>query len=197
MLKFLYGAMNSGKSLNLLIKAHNFDENGIPILVLKPSIDTREEGEIIKSRIGVERKCKLIDKKDNLFNIAIKNRYVKWILVDECQFLTPLQVDQLSKVTDTLKINVVCYGLRTDFKSRLFPASKRLFEIADTIEEMKSYCECGNKATINARFDAEGKMLTDGEQVEIGGNETYRSICRECFFKYLNKETEKNEEIDN
>lgn len=187
-LKYFFGSMSSGKSLQLLVKTHNFDEKNIPILVLKPSVDTREETSVIRSRLGVERQCVLIDKKVNLFNLAIKFRYVKWILIDECQFLTPMQVDQLSRVVDTIGINVLCYGLKTDFKSRLFPGSRRLFEIADTIEEIKSYCECGNKAIINARFDSNGKMITDGDQVLIGGDETYRAICRECFFNNLNKE---------
>lgn len=187
-LEFYFGSMSSGKSLQLLVKAHNFDEKNIPILVLKPSIDTREGSNIIRSRVGLERKCTLIDKKDNLFNIGVKNRFCKWILVDEAQFLTPLQVDQLSRVVDTIGINVICYGLRTDFKSKLFPGSRRLFEIADTIGELKSYCDCGNKAIINARFDANGKMITDGEQIQIGGDETYKPICRECFFNNINKE---------
>lgn len=187
-LKFIHGTMNSGKSLQLLIKAHDFDENNIPILVLKPNIDTRDGENIIHSRLGIERKCQGIDKKDNLFNICIKNKYCKFVLIDEAQFLTPIQVDQLAKAVDTIGMNVICYGLRTDFKSKLFPASKRLFEIADTIEEIKTYCKCGNKAIINARFDDKGNMITDGEQVMIGGEESYRAICRECFFNYLNKQ---------
>ena len=192
-LVFNYGSMSSGKSLNLLIKAHNLDEKGIPILVIKPSIDTREDKAVVKSRIGVERPCILVDKKTNLFNLAIKNRFCKIVLVDECQFLTPQQVDQLAKVVDTIGMNVICYGLRTDFKSRLFAGSKRLFEIADTIEELKSYCDCGKKAIINARFDAHGNMVIDGEQIVIGGDEQYRSICRECFFNNLNKINMNNE----
>ena len=186
-LVFYYGSMNSGKSLNLLIKAHDLDEKKIPILVIKPSIDTRENKPIVRSRIGIERSCMLVDKKTNLFNLAIKNRFCKLILVDECQFLTPIQVDQLARVVDTIGINVICYGLRTDFKSKLFAGSKRLFELADTIEEMKSYCDCGKKAIINARFDENGNMLIDGDQIVIGGNDIYHTICRECFFNNLNK----------
>jgi len=192
-LVFNYGSMSSGKSLNLLIKAHNLDEKGIPILVIKPSIDTREEAAVVRSRIGIERPCILVDKKMNLFNLAIKNRFCRIILVDECQFLTPQQVDQLAKVVDTIGINVICYGLRTDFKSRLFAGSKRLFEIADSIEELKSYCDCGKKAIINARFDSSGNMIVDGEQIVIGGDDTYRAICRECFFNNLNKLSINNE----
>lgn len=181
-LKYIFGSMSSGKSLHLLVKAHNFDAKNIPILVIKPY------SERIHSRIGVERKCTSITNKDNLFNLAIKHRFCKWILVDECQFLTQLQVEQLARVVDTIGINVVCYGLRTDFKSRLFAGSKRLFELADSIEEIKSYCDCGNRAIINARFDANGKMVTEGEQLLLGGDETYRAICRECFFNNITKE---------
>lgn len=183
--------MASGKSLQLLVKAHNFDEKKIPILVLKPAIDTREGEAIIKSRLGVQRKCLLVNKEDNLFKLAVKHRYCKWILIDECQFLTPLQVEQLARAVDTIGMNVVCYGLRTDFLSKAFPGSLRLFELADTIEEIKSYCDCGNKAIINARFDKDGNMLTSGEQIQIGGDEAYKAICRECFFNnfYRDKET--------
>ena len=184
---FYHGSMASGKSLQLLVKAHNFDTKNIPILVIKPSIDTREEEAIVKSRIGVSRKCLLIDKNENLFNLAIKHKMCKWILVDESQFLTPQQVEQLAKAVDTIGINVICYGLRTDFLSHVFPGSLRLFELADTIEEIKSYCECGNKAIINARFDAKGNMITQGEQIQIGGDETYKAICRDCFFTNMSK----------
>lgn len=188
-LKYVFGSMSSGKSLSLLVKAHNFDAKNIPILVIKPYSD------LIHSRIGVERKCLAITNKDNLFNIGIKHRYCKWILVDECQFLTPLQVEQLAKVVDTIGINVVCYGLRTDFKSRLFAGAKRLFELADSIEEIKSYCDCGNRAIINARFDTDGKMVTEGEQLLLGGDEKYKAICRECFFNNISKvETVSNNE---
>ena len=183
--------MASGKSLQLLVKAHNFEEKKIPFLVLKPSIDTREKDAVVKSRIGLSRPCMLIDENTNLLQLAIHNRYCKWILIDECQFLTPKQVEQLAKAVDTIGINVICYGLRTDFKSRAFPGSLRLFELADTMEEMKSYCDCGNKAIINARFDKNGIMLTDGEQVQIGGDETYKAICRECYFNNLYKQENK------
>ena len=187
-LYFYHGSMASGKSLQLLVKAHNFEEKKIPFLVLKPSIDTREKDAVVASRIGLSRPCMLIDEKTNLLQLAIHNRYCKWILIDECQFLTPKQVEQLAKAVDTIGINVICYGLRTDFKSKAFPGSLRLFELADTIEEMKSYCDCGNKAIINARFDANGNMLTSGEQVQIGGDETYKAICRECYFNNLYKQ---------
>ena len=189
-LKFFYGSMASAKSLRLLTTAYNFEENGIQIMVLKPSLDTRDGEGIIKSRAGLERKCIMIDNDVNLYKAikAYKNvlasqfEELKWVLIDECQFLTEEQVDQLSDVVDFLDINVMCFGLRTDFQSHLFPGSKRLFELADDIEEIKSSCSCGEKKTsINARFDENGEIITEGKQVEIGGNDKYQAICRRCW----------------
>ena len=187
---YIYGSMASAKSLRLLTTAYNLEENGIQIMVLKPSLDTRDGEGIIKSRAGLERKCIMVDKDVNLYKAikAYKNvlasqlEELKWVLIDECQFLTEEQVDQLSDVVDFLDINVMCFGLRTDFQSHLFEGSKRLFELADDIEEIKSSCSCGEKKTsINARFDENGEIITEGGQVEIGGNDKYRAICRRCW----------------
>ena len=132
----------------------------------------------------------MIDKEINLYKAikAYKNvlasqlETLKWVIIDECQFLTEEQVDQLSDVVDFLDVNVMCFGLRTDFQSHLFPSSKRLFELADDIEEIKSTCECGERKTsINARFDEDGEIVTEGSQVEIGGNDKYKAICRKCW----------------
>lgn len=189
-LRFSYGCMNSAKSMLLLTTAHNLEENGLEIMVLKPSADTRDGEGIIRSRVGIERKCTTVDENVNIYK-AIKeyrnflaSQFVelKWVLVDECQFLTEEQVDQLSDVVDFLDINVMCYGLRTDFQSKLFPASKRLFELADELEEIKSTCACGDKKTsINARFDSDGNIITEGDQVVIGGNDMYKPLCRRCW----------------
>jgi thymidine kinase len=189
-LKFYYGSMSSGKSLNLLSTAFNLEENGIQIMVLKPSLDTRDGEGVIRSRAGLERKCIMIDEDVNLYKaikayrnvLASQLETLKWVIVDEAQFLTEEQVDQLSDVVDFLDINVMCFGLRTDFQSHLFPGSKRLFEIADDLEEIKSSCECGEKkSSINARFDENGEIITEGSQVEIGGNDKYKAICRKCW----------------
>ena len=189
-LYFYHGPMGSSKSARLLTTAYDFEEKGIQIMVLKPSLDTRDGEGIIRSRAGLERKCIMIDKDVNLYKAIKAYRNVldaqleslKWVIIDECQFLTEEQVDQLSDVVDFLDISVMCFGLRTDFQSRLFPGSKRLFEIADDIEEIKSTCECGeNKTSINARFDENGEIIIEGSQVEIGGNERYRAICRRCW----------------
>lgn len=192
---FNFGPMNSRKSLDLLATAYNFEEKDIPFLALKSSLDTRDEG-VIKSRAGVERKCTLVTPEINIYEVVKQynnilivqgDKPLKWILVDECQFLTEDQVDQLSDIVDYLDITVMCYGLRTDFKSHLFPASKRLFEIADTIEEIKSSCECGKKAMINARFDSEGNILTEGSQILVGGDDIYKPLCRKCWKDKIRK----------
>lgn len=189
-LRFIYGAMGSSKSLRLLASAHDFDEKNIPILVFKPSIDTRDGEGLVKTRAGLERKCINIDSDVNIFKVVNEYNHIKmaklegelkWILVDECQFLTEEQIDQLSEVVDTLGIEVICYGLRTDFKSKLFPSSKRLFELADEVDEVKSLCDCGKRASINARFDSEGNIITEGNQVMVGGDDLYKPICRKCW----------------
>lgn len=202
-LRFVYGCMNSGKSLNLLSTAYNLEENNIQIMVLKPSLDTRDGEGVIHSRAGIERKCLMIDSNINLYEVvkAYKNvlasqlEVLRWVIVDEAQFLTAQQVDQLSDVADFLDVEVMCFGLRTDFQSNLFEGSRRLFEIADDIEEIKASCECGEKKTsINARFDENGEIITEGSQVEIGGNEKYKAICRKCWKdKVRDKLDKKNE----
>lgn len=180
-LVFKYGTMSAGKSLHLLSTAHNFKENNISYQLLKPSIDSRTIG-TIRSRIGVEEKCTSIQSTQDIWDVV--DLKVKWILVDEAQFLTTQQINQLSYVVDKYNINIICYGLRTDYLTNLFEGSKRLFEIADRIEELTAYCQCGNKASVNAKLNENGDIKTndDGNQIEIGGNERYKSICRKCFF---------------
>ena len=191
-LYFIHAPMNGGKSAHLLMKAHSFLENDTPILCLKPSIDNRENCEKINSRIGLSIECLTIDIDDNIYLII--NDYClnmegmgqpipKWILCDESQFFTEEHINQLAKIVDILDINVMCYGLRNDFTGHLFEGSKRLFELADNIEEIKLSCKCGKKAIINARIDEYGSVVREGEQILIGGNESYKSMCRQCFFK--------------
>ena len=193
-LYFHYGVMGSSKSLRLLATAHDFDEKNIPIIVLKPSADTRDGENMVKSRAGLERECISIEPTINIYMVvnefnhirmATDEEMIKWILVDECQFLTEEQVDQLSDIVDFLGVNVMCYGLRTDFKSKLFPASKRLFELADEIEEIKTSCTCGDKASINARFSPEGRIITEGSQILVGGDDLYHAICRKDWKKLI------------
>lgn len=197
-LYFIYAPMGSGKSTMLLTKAHSFEERKIPFICLKPSIDDRDGIGTIKSRIGIQRECVSIDNDDDIFQIL--NNYInlcnlqlmpipQWVLIDESQFLTKIQVEQVARIVDEHNINVVCYGLRTDFTSNLFEGSKRLMELADTIEEMKTTCSCGKKAIINARFH-NGELLINGNQILIGGDELYMPLCRDCFNKLKQKSTE-------
>ena len=190
-LYFIYGCMSCSKSAQLLMKAHSFEERNIPFLCIKPTIDIRDGKNVIKSRIGISRECLSIEGDDDIYNIIVK--YIEtitlqciespqWILVDEAQFLQSKQVDQLAQLVDEYNINVICYGLRTDFLTESFQGSKRLMEIADNIEEMKTTCGCGNKAIVNARFK-DDELITDGEQIVIGGNELYIPLCRRCYNK--------------
>lgn len=178
--------MGSAKTALLLTTAYNFEERGIEYLCMKPVIDTREAKNVIRSRIGIERECRWIYHDTNLYDL-VKDIYretgkvIEWFLVDEAQFLTEAQVDQLSRVVDDFGSNVVCYGLRTDFKTHLFEGSRRLFEIADTIDEIKSTCNCGHKTIVNARIDANGDFVEEGAQVEIGGDDRYVAVCRKCW----------------
>lgn len=189
-LYFIQSPMNGSKSALLLMKAHSFEERGIPFICMKPSIDNREGVDFIYSRIGIKRECITIDPDDNIFNIVddiialidkTNAKLLQWILVDECQFFTAKQIEQLTKIVDDLGINVMCYGLRTDFNTHLFEGSKRLLELADDIDEIKISCSCGRKAIINARVNGDGYVITDGEQILIGGNDRYIPLCRKCY----------------
>lgn len=178
--------MGSAKTALLLTSAYNFEERGMKYVCMKPIIDTREDRNVIKSRIGIERECQWIYHETDLYQLAQElfeenMAVIDWFLIDEAQFLTPEQVDQLARIVDDFGSNVVCYGLRTDFKSNMFEGSRRLFEIADTIDEIKSTCTCGRKTIINARIDANGDFVEDGAQVEIGGDDRYIAVCRKCW----------------
>ena len=181
-LLFYYGTMGSGKSLLLLAKAYNFEERGIPYRIYKSTVDTRNFGMIYSRALG-EKPCCTISPEESFFEKEDwYNTDVKWILVDEAQFLTPSQVDQLATIVDECGIDVICYGLRTDFQTHLFPGSKRLFEIADTFEEMKSQCSDGHKNIFNARIDGYGRLVTEGKQVEVGAEDKYMSMSRKMYF---------------
>lgn len=185
-LYFRYGTMGSAKTALLLTNAYNFEERGIAYLCFKPATDTREDRNVIRSRIGIERECRWIYPETDLFaeleNMDSSGAMLpEWILVDEAQFLSSRQVDQLARIVDEFGCNIICYGLRTDFKTNLFEGSRRLFEVADTIDEVKSTCSCGGKTVVNARIDSKGEIITEGKQVEIGGNDRYMSVCRRCW----------------
>ena len=181
-LYFKYGAMGSSKTAQALITKFNYEERGMKVWIGKPSIDTRDGENIIQSRIGLKAEANIIHEADNLYTLFynMKEKY-DVIIIDEAQFLHPEQVNQLGDIVMQLKIPVMCFGLKTDFQTKMFPGSKRLFEIAESINEIKTICKCGRKATVNARIDAEGKVITEGAQVELGGNDRYIAMCYKCY----------------
>jgi thymidine kinase len=187
-LYFRYGAMNCGKTTHLLQVAHNYEERGMNILLLKPSKDKKGDKSVV-SRLGVSKEVDyLVGKDDSIIGLAEEylkdHKRLDCLLVDEAQFLEPSQVDELLFFATEMDIPVICYGLRTDFKLQGFPGASRLLEIASSIEEMKTICECGKKATINARF-VDNELTIEGEQVAIDGfdNVTYQAMCPKCYFK--------------
>ena len=186
---FRTGPMNCGKSMHLIAAVYNFRERGIEVVVIKPSIDTRDGG-VIKSRaLNTTLDVVSYKSEDNIYDdLKDKVSEKTWIVCDESQFLTAEQVNQLARLADDVGLNVICYGLKTDFNTNLFPGSKRLLEIADTIEELKSTCSCGRKAMINARVDSSGNIVTDGPQIECGGNEKYLTLCRKCYYQKLKEQ---------
>ena len=191
-LYFRYGAMNSGKSTNLMQVAYNYEERGMKVLLIKPSTD-KKGGDKLVSRLGVERKVDLLINDDqNIYNEAKKWQDEKYkvdcILVDEVQFFKAYQIDQLFEIAVCLDIPVICYGLRTDFKMQGFEGSTRLLLLAHSIEELKTICKCGKKAILNGR-KINGKFVFEGEQVAIDNidNVEYESLCGHCYFKFKNQ----------
>ena len=181
-LYFSYSAMNAGKSAILLQSAYNYQERGMHTMLLKPKIDNRDaKADHIVSRIGLNAEADLFTPDTDLeVNIRDSHaaRPINCVLLDEAQFLTPDQVWQLARVSDYTRIPIMCYGLRTDFKGELFPGSAALLAIADDVREIRTLCWCGKKATMTLRFDDSGDPITEGAQVEVGGNEKYISLCR-------------------
>jgi len=162
------------------------------VWLIKPATDNRDGADLLSSRIGLTAKCEPIDKGENIVTLIEKRtENTDVIIADECQFFTEKQIDELRYIVNELDIPVLCFGLRTDFLTRLFPGSKRLLEIADSISEIKTICECGAKATVSARIDGSGKIVTSGKQVVLGGNDRYLAMCHKCFVKRIRKE-EKN-----
>jgi thymidine kinase len=181
---FYYSAMNAGKSTVLLQSSHNYKERGMRTLLFVPARDTRAGQGRIESRIGLGSDAITLGGGDNLLERVRGDHAaspVACVLVDEAQFLSPAQVRQATDIADTLRIPVLCYGLRTDFQGRLFPGSAELLALADNLIELKTICHCGRKATMNLRVGADGKAVTVGAQVEIGGNERYVAMCRRHF----------------
>ena len=184
-LYFKYGAMGSSKTAQALITKYNYEENGLKVWLIKPSADTRDGEQILRSRIGLEAAVEVIPPEADIYAryLGIRELNCDVIIVDECQFLTEVQIDQLRAIVDEHNIPVMCFGLRTDFQTRLFPGSRRLMEVADTIQEIKTICDCGAKATVNARIDGSGHIITQGAQVVLGGNDSYIAMCHKCYVR--------------
>lgn len=193
-LYYRYGAMNSGKTTLLLQVAHNYEERGMKVLILKPKIDTKGEDKIV-TRIGLKRKVDHLVSKDENLSTYLKKvpKDISCILVDESQFLTRDQVDELFMFTKLRDVAVICYGLRSDFRTLAFPGSLRLFEVADVLEELYTICRCGKRAKFNGRI-VNGKFTSDGEQVAIDGENkvTYESLCGKCYLEKVLNITNEN-----
>ena len=183
-LYFKYGAMGSSKTAQALITKYNYEENGLKVWLIKPSADVRDGANVLRSRIGLEARVQVIAPGQDVFRLFTDTRSdCDVIIVDECQFMEPAQIDQLRAIVDDYDIPVMCFGLRTDFLTKLFPGSSRLLEVADTIQEIKTICDCGNKATVNARIDSDGHIVTEGAQVQLGGNDSYIAVCHRCWIR--------------
>ena len=186
-LYFYYSAMNAGKSTVLLQSSHNYNERGMDTLLLLPSVDDRGGVGVITTRIGLKRPAIAVKPSENLYDLVKfqleKNPNIKAVLLDEAQFLTKLQVQELCHVVDSLRVPVLTYGIRTDFQAEPFPGSSALLALADELIEIKTICHCGKKACMNMRIDEKGQMIREGEQVLVGGNESYIATCRSCFNK--------------
>ena len=183
-LYFKYGAMGSSKTAQALITKYNYEENDMKVWLIKPSADTRDGADILRSRIGLEAQVEVIPPSVDIYArfLGSHSRKCDVIIVDECQFMTRDQIDQLRTIVDEQNIPVLCFGLRTDFLTRLFSGSQRLMEIADVIEEIKTMCDCGAKATVNARIN-DGYIVTEGAQVVLGGNDCYIAMCHKCYIR--------------
>ena len=184
-LYFKYGAMGSSKSANALLTKFNYEERGMRVWLIKPATDTRAGEGLIASRIGLSAKADIIYHEESIIALLDKMSGIDVIITDECQFFTPEQIDELREIVNFRDIPVLCFGLRTDFMTHLFPGSRRLLEVADSITEIKTICSCGAKAIVNARIDSEGHVITSGSQVFIGGNDSYVAMCHKCWSRAI------------
>lgn len=190
-LYFHYAAMNAGKSTSLLQASFNYRERGMATLEFTPSVDTRFEPGIIASRIGLRTEGTAFDADTDFFPVieaADALRPLGCVFLDEAQFLSGDQVRQLARIVDELSIPVMCFGLRTDFRGELFEGAAALFALADEVRELKTICHCGRKATMNLRIDADGKAVTTGDRIDIGGNDRYAALCRKHFFEAFGRD---------
>lgn len=181
-LYFKYGAMGSSKTAQALITKFNYEERGMRVWLIKPSVDTRDGARTVRSRIGLSAEAEVVTPADDLLSMFRESHTdADVVIADEAQFFTAAQVDSMREIADEFDRPVLCFGLRTDFLTHLFPGSTRLFEIADSISEIKTVCACGSKATVNARIGDHGRIITEGDQVMIGGNDSYIAMCYKCW----------------
>ena len=181
-LYFKYGAMGSSKTAQALITKFNYEERGMRVWLIKPATDNRDGDGIIKSRVGLSAECRAIEKSEDILALyESESGSADVVIADECQFFTPEEIDMLRELVNEHGVPVLCFGLRTDFLTRLFPGSRRLFEVADEITEIKTMCECGKKATVTARIDKTGRIVTEGRQIFLGGNDRYIAMCHKCW----------------
>lgn len=180
-LYFKYGAMGSSKSAQALITKFNYEELGMRVWLIKPSVDIRDGADIIRSRIGLEAHAQIITPEMNITEEYRAAGAHDVIIADEAQFFTPEQIEQLRTIVDENDLPVLCFGLRTDFLTHFFPGAQRLMELADSLTEIKTVCACGRKATVNARIDENGKIVTEGGQILLGGNDSYVAMCHKCW----------------
>ena len=196
-LYFKFGAMASSKTANALMTRFSYEEKGNKVWLIKPDIDTRDDTvdetgtrvTLVKSRIGLSAVADVVKADENIlqtFEKINKETPVDVVICDECQFLSAQQVDQLKRIAEYCDTPVLCFGLRSDFQTKLFDGSKRLFEIADSIAEIKSVCSCGKKAIVNARLNEKGEVVVVGDQIELGGNDKYEGMCWGCWQKRIN-----------
>ena len=184
-LYFKYGAMGSSKTAQALITKYNYEENDMSVWLIKPSADIRDGAGILRSRIGLQANVEIMTPDTDVYKLFSVTRKGKCdvVIVDECQFMTPAQIQQLRAIVDDYNVPVICFGLRTDFQTKLFPGSMRLMELADKIQEIKTICDCGAKAIVNARIDGNGHIVTEGAQVFLGGNDAYIAMCHRCYIQ--------------
>ena len=187
-LYFKYGAMGSSKSANALIAKFNYEERDMKVWLIKPSVDNRDGQSKVRSRIGLEAEADVIYPADDVAELYKAKSGIDVVIADECQFFTEDQIDQMRYLVDHFDLPVMCFGLRTDFRTKLFPGSRRLFELADSITEIKTICSCGAKATVNARISPDGRVITSGQQVFLGGNDSYIAMCHKCYKKHIEED---------
>ena len=190
-LYFKYGAMGSSKTANALITKFNYEERNMKVWLVKPSVDKRDGADVVRSRVGLEAPADVIFPTDDIVEIYKSREKVDVIVADECQFFTEEQIDQMRFIVDNYDMPVLCFGLRTDFRTKMFSGSRRLFELADSITEIKTMCSCGSKATVNARIAPDGRVITRGQQIFLGGNDSYVAMCHKCYMKRI----EENKDI--